>query len=259
MDDPVLLQVDGPVGTVVLNRPQSLNAFDLDLGRGLGRLAADLPRRDDLRVVVLRGAGAAFSAGGDVAAFRGAPEELLPRLGEIIDHFHAFVLALRSIAPPVIGAVHGAAAGGGFSLALATDVTIAADDVRFAPAYRRLGTSPDGGGTFFLSRLVGPKKAAELFLAGGSYGAEEALRLGLVNRVVPAARLDDEVRALAATFCGNARCAARETKALLNRELLGPLREHLQAEKRAFLACAATSEFAEGVAAFLEKRAPRFG
>lgn len=259
MDEPVLFQVDGPVGTVILNRPKALNAIDLEMARGLGRLAAELPRRDDLRVVVVKGAGAAFAAGGDVAAFRGAPEELVRRVGEIIDHFHAFILALRSIAPPIVGAIRGAAAGGGFSLALATDLTLAADDARFAPAYRRLGTSPDGGGTFFLSRLVGPKRAAELFLAGGSYGADEALRLGLVNRVVPAASLDDEVSALAATLAANARCATRETKALLNRELLGPLREHLAAEKRAFLACAVTSEFAEGVAAFVEKRAPRFG
>jgi 2-(1,2-epoxy-1,2-dihydrophenyl)acetyl-CoA isomerase len=259
MDEPVLFQVDGPVGTVVLNRPKALNAIDLEMARGLGRLAGELPRRDDLRVVVVKGAGAAFAAGGDVAAFRGAPEELAQRVGEIIDHFHAFILALRSMAPPVVGAIRGVAAGGGFSLALATDLTLAADDARFAPAYRRLGTSPDGGGTFFLSRLVGPKRAAELFLAGGSYGADEALRLGLVNRVVPAASLDDEVSALAATLAANARCATRETKALLNRELLGPLREHLAAEKRAFLECAATSEFAEGVAAFVEKRAPRFG
>ena len=138
------------------------------MARAFRQSVDGLAARDDVRAVVLRGAGAAFISGGDIKLFAGDREAAASTIGELIDHFHAATVGLRRLAAPVIASVHGAAAGGGFSLALSADIRIVADTATFTPAYLRLGTSPDGGGTFFLPRLVGPSKALEIFLLGAA-------------------------------------------------------------------------------------------
>jgi 2-(1,2-epoxy-1,2-dihydrophenyl)acetyl-CoA isomerase len=158
----------------------------------------------------------------------------------------------------VIASVHGAAAGGGFSLALGADFRIAADTATFTPAYLRLGTSPDGGGTFFLPRLVGSSKALEIFLSGGTYSAADALRLGFVNRVVPAADLERETAQWAAAIARSAMPAVAHAKGLMVGRDLPALERQLAAEKQAFLDCVRSRDFEEGVAAFLSKRPPQF-
>ena len=128
-----------------------------------------LVARHEVRAVVLRGAGAAFVAGGDIKLFGGDRDQAAAAtIAELIDHFHAATVGLQRLAAPVMASVHGAAAGGGFSLAPGADLRIAADTATFTPAYLRLGASPDGGGTFFLPRLVGPSKTLEIFLSGGT-------------------------------------------------------------------------------------------
>jgi 2-(1,2-epoxy-1,2-dihydrophenyl)acetyl-CoA isomerase len=255
----VLFEPVDQIGFVTFNRPSRLNAINLEMARAMRQLVDGLPARDDVRVVVLRGAGSAFMAGGDIELFRGDPGQVTATVSELIDHFHAFTIGLQALPQPVIASVHGAAAGGGFSLALGTDLTIASDTATFTPAYLRLGTSPDGGGTFFLSRLVGPKRAMEMFLTGASYTAQEAERSGLVNRVVPAADLARETRDLAALLAGCASPAVARTKALFTQGELPALEAQLAAEKDSFLACIGSADFKEGVLSFLEKRAPRFG
>ena len=258
MADSILLQVDDRVAFVTFNRPERLNALDLGMARAFRETLDGLAARDDVRAVVLRGAGSAFIAGGDITLFGGDRDQAAATIGQLIDHFHAATVGLQRLPAPVIASVHGAAAGGGFSLALAADLRIAADTATFTPAYLRLGTSPDGGGTFFLRRLVGPSKALEMFLLGGPYPAGDALRLGIVNRVVPAADLVRETARMASAIAAGAMPAVAHAKALIAASDLEALQRQLRAEKAAFLDCVRSPDFEEGVAAFLSKRAPQF-
>ncbi len=259
MTDSILLQVDERIALVTFNRPDRLNAIDLGMARAFRDTVEALTSRRDVRAVVLRGAGAAFVAGGDITLFKGERDEAARTIGELIDHFHAATIALQRLAQPVIASVHGAAAGGGFSLALAADFRIAADTATFTPAYLRLGTSPDGGGTYFLPRLVGPSRALEMFLTGGTYPAADAERLGFVNRVVPERELERETIRFARAIAAGAWPAVARAKALITASDVDALERHLAAEKESFLECVRSSDFAEGVAAFLAKGAPRFG
>jgi 2-(1,2-epoxy-1,2-dihydrophenyl)acetyl-CoA isomerase len=258
MTDPILIETDNRIAFVTFNRPGRLNAIDLAMARAFREAVERLEARDDVRAVVLRGAGAAFVSGGDITLFRGDRDQAVATIGELIDHFHAATIGLQRLAAPVIASVHGAAAGGGFSLALAADLRIAADTATFTPAYLRLGASPDGGGTFFLTRLVGASKALEIFLLGGTFPAAEALRLGFVNRVVPAADLARETTRLAETVARGAMPAVAHAKALMIGRDLAALERQLAAEKQAFLDCVRSGDFEEGVAAFLAKRPPQF-
>jgi 2-(1,2-epoxy-1,2-dihydrophenyl)acetyl-CoA isomerase len=258
MADPILLQVHERVAFVTFNRPERLNAIDLGMARAFRETVDGLAAREDVRVVVMRGAGGAFIAGGDIKLFAGHRRQAAATIEQLIDHFHAATIGLQRLPAPVIASVHGAAAGGGFSLALAADFRIAADTATFTPAYLRLGTSPDGGGTFFLPRLVGPSKALEMFLLGRTYAASDALGLGIVNRMVPAADLERETAQMASAIAAGAMPAVAHAKALIVGRDLEALERHLRAEKHAFLDCVPSPDFEEGVAAFLSKRPPQF-
>ncbi|MGE0503641.1 MAG: enoyl-CoA hydratase/isomerase family protein [Rhizobiaceae bacterium] len=257
MNDILRFELDGPVGTITFNRPRALNAINLDMSRAMVRLAGEIDGVKGMKVVVMRGAGSHFMAGGDIRIFKDTPENRLRTLDELIDGFHVFIRMLRRIPQPVVSAVSGAAAGGGFSLALAADIIVADATAKFTPAYRMLGTTPDGGGTFFLPRLVGQRMAARLLLAGDTLGAEEAHAIGLVQ-VLDRSGTGAELERVVASLSRNSAPAAASTKSLLSGGELEALDVHLDAEKRSFLNCAGGADFVEGVDAFLEKRPPRF-
>src|SRR6266851_8156720 len=263
MEDPVLLRIDGAVATITLNRPQVLNALDATMVDGLAAAIERVESASGLRVVVLAGAGAGFMAGGDIRGFKDVmqlpPAEKRAYFERFIHRVHPAIIAMRRLPLPIVARVHGAVAGIGMSLMLAADLAIAAEDAIFTLAYCHLGTSPDGGSTFFLPRHVGSKKAMEIALLGDRFDAAEALRLGLVNSVVPAAELDGRIEALAARLARGPREAYAAAKRLLNQSALVSLETQLQAEAENFAACAATPDFAEGIAAFLAKRPPQFG
>ncbi|MBV9522590.1 MAG: enoyl-CoA hydratase/isomerase family protein [Alphaproteobacteria bacterium] len=261
-EESVLLHLDGAVATVELNRPKALNALDAALADGLvacfGRIAGD--RR--VRVVVLKGAGAGFMAGGDIRGFQEMMHLLAAEKRREFERFvhraHPVILAMRHLPLPIIAAVHGAVAGFGMSLMLAADLAIAAEDAFFTLAYCHLGTSPDGGATYFLPRHVGSKKAMEIALLGDRFDSAAALRWGLVNEVVGRAALADRVAALAARLADGPAAAYAATKRLFDRSAGASLPDQLQAEAENFAQCAASDDFAEGVAAFIGKRPPIF-
>ena len=262
MPDPVTVERNDAVATLTLNRPESLNALDFAMMEALVARTAALAADDGVRVVVVRGAGRHFMAGGDLRSFATlldqAPDARRERFQRMIETLHAAIEHLHRMPAIVVAQVQGAVAGFGLSLLCACDLAVAADDAYFTTAYRHIALTPDGGGTWALPRIVGLRKAMEMLLLSERFDAQEALRLGLVNRVVPATELDNAVAALARSLADGPRVALANAKRLARASLDRSLSEQLQAEAVSFARCAATADFAEGIRAFLEKRPARF-
>ncbi len=258
MTDSVLLETRDAIATVTLNRPESLNALNEDLADGLAAAMARAEADDAVRCVVLRGAGDHFMAGGDLKAFHGrlqeSPEARQAHFQELIGRVHPSIVSMRAMPKPVLVSLRGAAAGFGLSLVLAADLAVAAEDAYFTLAYCLIGTSPDGGSSYHLPRLVGLRKAMEIALLGDRFDAAAAERLGIVNWVVPADALEAETARIAGRLAAGASAALGRTKRLLNQSFDNALAAQLEAEREAFAACAATDDFVEGVGAFLQKR-----
>ena len=254
----MLYTVSDGVATITFNRPAVMNALDADMIHAFRESSERAAADSGAGVIVLRGAGPAFVAGGDVAMFRENVAAMAKLVPELAAELHHGILALRRAPQPVIAAVHGAVAGAGVSIMLACDLVLAAAGTQFSLAYSRIGTSPDGGATWFLPRLTGYQKAMELMLLADAVDAEAMQRLGVVNRVIAADQLSIEVEKLARRLAAGPARAYAETKALANRALHEGLAAHLDAEALAFARCAKTEDFAEGVTAFTDKRKPRF-
>lgn len=258
----VLEEVTGPIGRVTFNRPKSLNSLDDELVERLTDIVLRFELDDAIRVVVIRGAGGHFMSGGDIKMFRGAIErpasERKARFEQLIHRVHVPIFALKRMPKPVIASVHGACVGIGLSIAMAADLVVAADSSLFSMGYSLLGTSPDGSSTFSLPRIVGLRKAMELALLSERFGAEEALRLGIVNRVVTADELGSATDELATRLASGPTRAYAGTKALLNESFDRTLAQQLLCEAERFSDCASGDDFAEGVRAFVEKRKPEF-
>lgn len=254
----MLYAVSEGVATITFNRPAVMNALDAEMihafRAGCERAADDA----EARVIVLRGAGPAFVAGGDVAMFRDKLAAMATLVPELAADLHHGILALRRAPQPVIAAVHGAVAGAGFSIMLACDLVLAAAGTQFSLAYSRIGTSPDGGATWFLPQLAGYQKAMELMLLADTADAETLQQLGVVNRVVAADRLEAETEKLAKRLAAGPARAYAETKALANRAMHAGLAAQLDAEALAFARCAKTEDFVEGITAFTDKRKPQY-
>jgi 2-(1,2-epoxy-1,2-dihydrophenyl)acetyl-CoA isomerase len=256
MTDGLRVEVDGPVATLTLDRPAAMNALTVPVKLALREALESLAVDRSVRVVILTGAGRAFCAGQDLAE-REQPDAA-PLEVEVRERYNPVIRALRTMGQPVIAAVNGAAAGAGASLAFACDLRIAAEEARFILAFGRLGLVPDSGASWFLPRLVGPAKAAELALLGDPIDAAEALRLGLVSKVVPGDQLMTEARAMADRLAEAAPLALALTKTALDRAMTIDLDEALEGEAKLQGIAGASADHAEGLAAFREKRSPRF-
>lgn len=256
----IIVNAEDGIGTITLNRPDKLNAFADQMRQEIAAAVRELSGRDDVRVIVLTGAGRAFCAGADVSYMK----ELLDRGDEagvhaVVQAGNDAVTAIREAPQPVIASLNGPAAGAGANLALACDLRIASDRATFGESFNRVGLHPDWGGTYFLPRLVGPAIAAELFFTGAMITAEEAQRLGIFNRVVPHDQLAEVTAELARTLAAKPQLPLRLAKRAIARSLRSSFEEMLEFELEAQLRCAKSADAAEGITAFLEKREPRFG
>jgi 2-(1,2-epoxy-1,2-dihydrophenyl)acetyl-CoA isomerase len=242
--------------TLTLDRPDVLNALNRRLKEELLTAFTGAASERDARVVVLTGAGRAFCAGQDLTE---RLEDGAPDLGtEIRERYNPLILAMRTLDKPIIGAINGVAAGAGCSLALACDLRIAAEGASFILSFGRVGLVPDSGSSWFLPRLVGPGRAAELVFTSEPLDAAAAERIGLVNRVVPAGRLLEEARALGSRLAAGAPLALALAKRALQRSLESDLETALELEAEQQSVAGRSRDHAEGVAAFREKRPARF-
>jgi 2-(1,2-epoxy-1,2-dihydrophenyl)acetyl-CoA isomerase len=254
----VHVEVDAVAGvaTITLNRPDALNALTVPMKRALLDAFRAVERDAAVRAVILTGAGRAFCAGQDL---RERLEPDAAPLGvEVRERYNPIIRAMRALPKPIVAAINGVAAGAGASLAMAADIRIAADTASFALAFGRVGLVPDSGATWLLPRLVGVTRAAELALLGDPVPAADAVRLGLVGRVVPAAELATEASAIAARLAAGAPRAMALTKRALNAAWDHDLDAALEYEAHLQDTAGRTKDHAEGLAAFMEKRPPRF-
>lgn len=251
----IVFEVEEQVASITLNRPESLNALNEEMAGELLAALGECGSREDVRAVVINGAGRGFCSGGDIRAmldvFEPDPSVFFTT---VLRGLHGVTLALRNLPKPVIAAVHGYAAGAGFNLALACDLRVAAVGARFVQAFVNMALVPDMGGTYFLPRLVGPGRAAELFFTGRPVEAEEALRLGIVNQVVPDEKLKEAALELARRLAQGPTLALARTKALLNRTFEQGLAQQLEDELQGQIYCSGTADFKDAVSAFVEKR-----
>jgi enoyl-CoA hydratase/carnithine racemase len=254
----LLYEVKDRIATITLNRPDKLNAFTGPMieawARSLGEAQAD----DGVHVVVVTGAGRAFCAGGDVGRMgQGAPTPL-DHKNQLWENIHRVPRTLEAMDKPVLAMVNGLAVGAGMGMSLMCDVRVASEEARFSTGYVKVGLVPGDGDTFFLPRLVGPAKALELLWTADFIEAADALRLGIVNRVVPAAQLHEATYALARQIADGPQIPIRMIKRLVYQSLRLDLRTHLDLVSSHMAVVRQTIDHAEGVTAFKEKRAPRF-
>jgi 2-(1,2-epoxy-1,2-dihydrophenyl)acetyl-CoA isomerase len=247
-------EVEAGVMTITLNRPEVLNAFTAAMQGGF-RAALGRAEAEEVRAVVLTGAGRGFCVGQDLNEFRDGDFDVGERLRS---SFNLSALALQRLEKPVIAAVNGVAAGAGWSLACACDIRIAADSATFVPAFVNIGLVPDTGGSFFAARLLGYSRAFEWLASGRPLTAADAHAWGLVSEVVPADRVLGRAGELAAELALLPTRAIGLTKRLLEHASSADLEEQLELEAKLQAAAAQSEDFREGVAAFLEKREPRF-
>jgi len=260
-DGAVLYRRHDGIVTLTLNRPETLNAMNEPMMGEIERILIELEADTAVRAVILTGAGRAFSSGGDQKRDPGAGQQPFfdgDLGGALIERLNRCILRMQRLEKPIVGSINGVAAGAGLNIALATDLRIAADTARFGEIFARVGLVPDGGGTYFLPRLVGTARAMEMILLADIIDAQEALRIGLVNRVVPAEQLETETLKLAERLAQGPTVAYGLAKTGLYQGLGMSLEDVLNMEARNQAIAVRTPDRAEGVAAFLEKRPPRF-
>jgi 2-(1,2-epoxy-1,2-dihydrophenyl)acetyl-CoA isomerase len=255
--DPVLFERQGPLAHVTLNRPEQLNAMNIDLIEGLAS-AMEKAREPAVRVVVLKANGRAFCAGGDIKKFNEFLEQGTTIPASMPDRLHEMVETMRNLEKPILASVHGAAAGAGAPLALACDLVVASEDAVFNFAYARIGLTPDGSSTYFLPRHVGMKKATEIFMMLPTYTAKEAMELGLINWVVPPSDLAAKTESIAKQLSEGPTAAFGRLKKLMNATYDNTLHDQLALETKHICGSSATADFREGIQAFLAKKPPQF-
>ncbi|MEZ4801834.1 MAG: enoyl-CoA hydratase-related protein [Gelidibacter sp.] len=253
----ILLKIENNIATVTLNRPEVFNSFNREMALRLQDTLDSCEKDEQVRAIVLTGNGKAFCAGQDLKEV--TSPELNPGFKKILDeHYNPIISRIRNIKKPVVAAVNGVAAGAGANIALACDVVVAHENVSFIQAFSLIGLIPDSAGTFFLPRLIGFQKASALAMLGDKISAEEAERMGMIYKVIPQENFESEVEKLAFKLAILPTLALGKMKDALNQSLTNNLEQQLKLESKLQIEAAQTEDYAEGVAAFVEKRKPNF-
>ena len=244
------------IAYITLNRPDRLNSFDMKLGEELYDALKQITNDNKIKAVVLKGTGDGFCGGGDVKEMYAAKDKS-KFLRELSKAIHKCVIEIRKMEKPVIAAVNGHAFGAGLSLALACDIIISADTAKFGTGFIGIGLAP-GCGTQLLTELIGYQKSCEFILTSKRFSPEEALKLGIINKLVKTDELDDAVEEFTNKFRKLAPIAVGKAKMLINKSMENDMKEHLELESKTAAFSAASEDFTEGVTAFVEKRKPIF-
>lgn len=255
---PVALSVDAGLARVRLARPEASNAIDRDLAYALHDAIAELAGRSDVRAVLVDAEGRHFTVGGDLFHLSGVGDDLPAELQRMVSRYHAALAQLAGLDAPVVCAVQGAAAGGGLGLLWAADVVIAADDLKLASGFAKLGLAGDGGSSWAVPRLCGPRRAWEFLVEGRVLDAHAALDWGLASQVVPADALAEAAEAYARRLAEGPTCAYASLRRLIAGASAASWPEHLDAERRAMSELSRTADGREGIAAFTERRTAGF-
>lgn len=248
------------VAVLTLNRPESLNSLSTQLTRELRTALASLGAQK-ARAAILTGAGRGFSAGGDIREMLEKSSEnptSTKPMDDSIEVLHACISLIRETPIPFIAAVNGVCAGAGTNFALACDLVFAAENANFSEGFAKIGLTPDCGGTFFLPKLIGEKRAAEMLMTGDAISATQALESGLINRVVPNEELMNEALKMAQRLAQMPTLAIGRIKQMLNQSATNNLQAQMNLEHQTQILSAQTADFREGISAFLGKRAPNF-
>jgi 2-(1,2-epoxy-1,2-dihydrophenyl)acetyl-CoA isomerase len=251
------LHIENDIAFVWLNRPEVFNSFNREMALSLQDTLDACERNDTVRAIVISGRGKAFCAGQDLKEV--TSPELNPGFKKILEeHYGPIILRIRNIEKPIMAAVNGVAAGAGANIALACDIVVAHEQANFIQAFSLIGLIPDSGGTFFLPRLVGFQKASALSMLGDKISAEEAERLGMIYKTVPDTEYEDTIKKLALKLANMPTKALGLIKKTLNQSLKNDLENQLALESKHQIEASGTADYAEGVAAFIEKRKPNF-
>jgi len=241
---------------ITLNRPNRLNSFDMRLGHELHEVLQGIAKNQNIKVVIIKGTGKGFCGGGDVNEMYAAVDKSR-FLRDLTRAIHRCVIEIRNMEKPVIAAVNGSAFGAGLSLALACDIIIAVKDAKLSTAFIGIGLAP-GCGTQFVTRLIGYQRACEYLLTSKTFTAEEAYKLGMINKVVDPDKLDVAVEDVVSSFRSLPSIAVGKAKMLINKSLDNDMISHLELESKTAAWSAGTEDFTEGISAFVEKRKPVF-
>ena len=256
-DQSINLTIKNNVAHITLNRPEVFNSFNREMALRLQNTLDQCEQNNEVRAIVLTGAGKAFCAGQDLKEV--THPELNPGFKKILEeHYNPIIRRIRNIEKPIIGAVNGVAAGAGANIALACDIVVAHEKVSFIQAFSKIGLIPDSAGTFFLPRLIGFQKASALMLLGDKVSAEEAERLGMIYKVLPLETFKEDTTALAEKLAKMPTKALGLTKKVLNQSLTNNLETQLALESKHQIEASESEDYREGVASFVEKRVPNF-
>jgi len=257
MSHSIELKIANKVAYLSLNRPEVFNSFNREMALRLQTELDACQNNPEVRVIVITGNGKAFCAGQDLKEV--TTPDLNPGFKKILEeHYNPIITRIRNIEKPVIAAVNGVAAGAGANIALACDIVVASEKASFIQAFSKIGLVPDSGGTFFLPRLIGFQKASALMMLGDKVSAEEAERFGMIYKVISSEVFSEEIEKLAMHMAAMPTKALGMTKRLLNVSLTNNLTDQLDIEGKLQIEAAQSEDYAEGVAAFVEKRRPDF-